>query len=240
MTFTVYPVGADTGFTEESALSSGRETDRQAFAGRMRDFVVDPFTGGDFGLTTSASSFDVDVAAGEAFAAGHYVESTQTETRTVTDNATVELYLVVADIKSDNADIVTSTSGTPSGQATIKLWEVTTDGSGVTGSTDFRPFVPFRGDVVEASLTGVQTKTVTGQAVDSTGNFSVSVSFPQAYQSGADDVAVTLSDLSDQSARVVNIFPSSITQSGCTVNYTVDVAGGSGATADFTVTARGA
>ena len=147
MAFTVYPVGADSGFSEESAINSERDRLVAALGGRMATFVADPFTGGDFSLTTSGSSYDVDVAPGDAFVGGHFVRSNSTVTVTVDGSATNELFVVVDDAESNNATITSTSDGsTPSGQYVVKIHEVTTHGSGVTGTTDFRPFVPFRQD----------------------------------------------------------------------------------------------
>jgi len=182
MAFTVYPVGADSGFSEESAINSDRDRLVAALGGRMATFVVDPFTGGDFSLTTSTSSYDVDVAAGDAFAGGHLVRSDSTVTVTVNASVTSEIFLVVADAESGNAAIKAQDKATadPSGAYVVKLHEVTSDGSGVTGTADFRPFVPFRQDSPVNAITGQQEAFVTGQAIDATGDFTTSVTFPQS------------------------------------------------------------
>jgi len=241
MAFTVYPVGADSGFSEESAINSERDRLVAALGGRMATFVVDPFTGGDFSLTTSGSSYDVDVAPGDAFVGGHFVRSNSTVTVTVDGSATNELFVVVDDAESNNATITSTSDGsTPSGQYVVKIHEVTTDGSGVTGTTDFRPFVPFRQDSPINAITGQQQDTVPGQAIDSTGNFTTSVTFPQSYQNGVDAVNIFIDGLTDDTARVVNIYAGSVTADGFTLHYSVTAAGGSGATADFGYTATGA
>lgn len=242
MAFTVYPIGSDSGFSEESAINSEQDRLVAALGGRMATFVVDPFTGSDFGLTTSTSNYDVDVAAGDAFTGGHFFRSDSTETVTVNASVTSEIFLVVADSESDNAAFVAQDKPTtdPTGQYVVKLHEVTSDGSGVTGTTDFRPFVPFRQDSPVNAITGQQEGTVTGQAIDSTGDFTTNVTFPQAYQTGVDSVTVYIDSLSDNTARVVNMHATGVSTTGFTLHYSVDTAGGSSATADFGYSANGA
>jgi hypothetical protein len=241
MAFTVYPVGADSGFSAESAISSERDRLVAALGGRMATFVVDPFAGGDFSLTTSTSSFDVDVAAGTAFVGGHYVESNSTVTVTVNASVTSEIFLVVDDAEPDDASIIAQDSGTsdPTGQYVVKLHEVTSDGSGVTGTTDFRPFVPYRQDAPVNAVTGQQQATVTGQAIDSTGVFTTSVSFPHGYQTAADAVEVWLDSVTDTSVEFGFMNATNVTASGFDLQYSVVTAAAGGATADFGYTANG-
>ena len=241
MAFSVYPAGANTGFSEETSLDSERDRLVASLGGRMATFVVDPFTGGDFSLTTSASSYDVDVAAGDAFVGGHFVRSDSTVTVTVNASVTSEIFLVVRDVEAGNAIIVAQDAATadPSGQYVVKLHEVTSDGSGVTGTTDFRPFVPFRQDSPVNAITGQQQGTVTGQAIDATGDFTTSVSFPQSYQQGVDSVNAYIDSMTDATARVVNVRAESVTVDGFTLHYSVTTAGAGGATADFGFTANG-
>lgn len=241
MAFTVYPVGSNSGFSEESELDSELHRLMHALGGRMNDFVVDPYSGGDFDITTSASSFDVDIAAGEAFTGGHLVDSDATETRTLNASVTSEIFLVVDDTETDNANIVAQDQGDadPTGQFVMKLWEATTDGSGVTGTTDFRPYVAFREDVVETSITGRKTGEFTGASVESTGVFTVSVTFTHPYVVAADSVVVSLNGLTDTGVSFGFIRAKNITTSGFDIEYHIDQSGAAGSTCDFNWVAHG-
>lgn len=240
MAFTVYPVGSNTGFSEESDLDSEFFRAIHALGGRMADFVVSPFQSGHFDITTSGSSYDVDVAAGDAFVNGHFVQSDATETVTVDGSTTNEIFLVIDDANAGNGAIeYTSDGSTPSGQYVMKIWEVTTDGSGVTGSTDFRPWVAFPSDAVNETIIGLQKATVTGQAIDSTGVFTTAVSFPRSYITAVDDVEVYLDALTDTGAAFGFMRAKNVTVDGFDLEYKVTAAGATGATADFGYKANG-
>jgi len=242
MAFTVHPVGSNSGFSEESPLDSELHRLMHAVGGRMADFVVKPFAGGDFSLTTSGSSYDVDVAPGEAFVNGHLVQSDSTVTITVDGSATNEVFLVVDNAKSGNAAIeYTSDGTTPSGKHVVKIHEVTTDGSGVTGTTDFRPYVAFRGNSDDAdNLTGKKTGTVT-LSVDATGTQTATVSFTNPYQTALDDVHLTMEDIGDTGAELSyqRVPSSSKGVGGFDVEINVVTAGASGTNVTFRWTAHG-
>jgi len=206
----------------------------------MADFVVSPFQSGHFDVTTSASSYDVDVAAGDAFMGGHFVQSDATETVTVDGSATNEIFIVADDTKAGNGAVeYTSDGSTPAGQYVMKIHEVTTDGSGVTGSTDFRPWVAFPSDAVNEAISGLQKDAVTGQAIDSTGVFTTAVSFSRSYINAVDDVEVYLDSLTDTTAAFGFMRAKNVTVDGFDLEYKVTAAGASGATADFGYKANG-
>lgn len=239
MAIEAYPVGADSGFSEESAINSERDRLISALGGRMSDFIVDPFAGGHFDISFSGSSYDVDIdtgASGKAFLGGHLVENDSTITLTLDGSSTNEIFLVVRDSATGNAEVVfTSDGSTPSGLYVMKIWEATTDGSGVTGTTDFREYVPFREDAVAASITGRKSGTSGTIAVDSTGVKTVAVSLPNPYTTSLDDAEAWLHSLSDTAAVVDNIRvqPGSYSTTGFTIEANVTTAGAGGATADF-------
>lgn len=241
MAWDVYPTGADSGFSEETQLSSEFARKISALGGRMEDFVVDPFTGGDFSLTTSASSFDVDVAAGEAFMGGHFVKSDATVTVTVNASVTSELFLVVDDAETNNVSIVAQDKATadPTGSYVMKLWEVTSDGSGVTGTTDFRYYVAFREAVTEDTITGRKVGTYTGASVDTNGVFTVSVTFTNPYIDAADEVLVSLDTLTDTAVEFGYMRTKNVTTTGFDIEYSIGPSGASGSTADFHWIAHG-
>lgn len=237
MAYTVYPAGTDTNLDPVEVNS---EQDRQvtAHGGRMATHVVDP-AGGDYSLTTSGSSYDVDVAPGTAFISGHLVSLTATETVTVNGSVTSDLFLVVDDAKTDNAALVAQdqSASNPTGQYVVKLHTIASDGSGVTSTTDLRPWVAYRQDAAATSITGLQTGSVSGLATDSMGAQSTTVQFARAYQTAVDSVQVYLDSI--QGGLVTNEHATSITQSGFTLNYNVVNAGSSGDTATFGYAARG-
>jgi hypothetical protein len=240
MAFTVYPIGSASGFSEESELDSELHRLLHAFGGRMSDFIVDPFTNGHFDITTSTSSYDVDIAAGDAFTGGHLTRSTSTVTLTVDASTTNEVFLVVNDAKTGNASIESTSDGTtPSGQYVLKLWEVTTDGSGVTGTTDFRRYVPFHVHEADQSITGLKTGTTGTVDISSTGVKTVSYTFAYSYQDHIDSVIATLNSLTDTAANFGYIRTKNVTVDGFDVEAKVSKSGGSGSTADFHFNANG-
>lgn len=245
MAFDVYPAGSATGFSEESELSS--ETDRliASLGGRMADFVVLPFSQGHFDVTTSGSSYDVDVAAGQAFLGGHYVTMDAATTVTVDGSATNELFLVVDDSLTGNAAVqYTSDGSTPSGQYVMKLWEATTDGSGVTGTTDARPYVAFPNQDPQESVTGLKdttqgTPTNPSVPTDSTGIFTVDVTYDRPFQTNVFSTLATLDDLTDTAADLGWIRTSNSTLDGFTIEVKVTKTGAGGSTATFNWLAQG-
>jgi hypothetical protein len=240
MGFSVYPVGGNTGFSEESDLDSELFRAIHAFGGRMEDFVVKPFHSGHFDITTSGSSYDVDVAAGDAFFSGHLVQSDATETVTVDGSTTNEIFLVVDDTKAGNAAVEHTSDGTtPPGQYVMKIWEVTTDGSGVTGTDDFRKYVAFPEKHPDESITGQKTGTTGTVATDVTGVVTVTHTFDHSYPQQAESVVATLNSLSDTSVAFAWIRTTNVTVDGFTVEARIDNAGASGSTADFLFQATG-
>lgn len=238
MAIEAYPVGGDSGFSEQSAINSERDRLIAALGGRMSDFIVDPFAGGHFDISTSGSSYDVDIdtgASGKAFLGGHLVENDSTITLTLDGSSTNEIFLIVADAESGNAGVVfTSDGSTPSGQYVMKIWEATTDGSGVTGTTDFRKYTPFQdGAATEDSVTGRKSGTSGTVDISSTGLQTVDVTFDNPYRESLDQVIVQVADLTDNTAgfgfwRAVNR-----TTDGFTIEVDVDKSGGSGETCTF-------
>ena len=240
MAFTVHPVGSNSGFSEESSVDSELHRLLHAFGGRIADFVVSPFHSGHFDITTSGTSYDVDVAAWDAFFSGHLVRSDATETVTVDGSTTNEIFIVVDDGRSGNAAVeYTSDGSTPSGQYVMKIWEVTTDGSGVTGTTDFRKYVPFPGKHPDESITGQKTGTTGTVATDVTGVVTVDHTFDHSYPQAAKTAVATLNTLSDTSVAFAWIRTTNVTTDGFTVEARIDNAGASGSTADFLFQATG-
>lgn len=240
MAFDVYPVGANSGFAEESAIDSEKDRDVAALGGRLADHVADP-VGGDFDLTTSGSSLDVDVAAGTAFMSGHRVVSDATETVTVDASSTNYIWLVVRDAETGNAIIEYNTTGSaPSGAYAMKMAEVDTDSSGVTTTRDYRPPVAFTGDSVAASADSI-AGTTSSQAVDATGVATFTVTLPAPFPNDLDDVQLTLRDLTDTSVDFgyVRVPPGNMARDQFQVEYDVAAAGASGATATWGFVARG-
>lgn len=211
----------------------------------MADFVVTPFDGDDFDLTTSSSSYDVDVDAGDAFVNGHFVQSDSTETITVDGDSTNEVFLVVDDNKSDNAAIeYTSDGSEPSGQYVVKLHEVTTDGSGVTDTTDFRPYVPFPNEDPKESVTGSKA-TPQGSpdpptvSTEDTTVETVSVTFDNPYRNEVFDVVASLGDLTDTGANIGWIKTANVTVDGLDIDVKVTKSGESGSEAELAWRATG-
>lgn len=237
MAIVAYPAGSKSGFSEESEFNSERDRLIYALGGRLANFIVDPFTGNHFGLTTSGTSLDVTVEAGDAFTGGHLIRSDAGVTKTISASTTSELFLVVRDSATGNAEIIAQDKGTadPTGQYVVKLWEATTDTGGVTGTTDFRPYVAYREDAVETSITGNKAGVSGTIAVDTLGVKTVPVSFTNAYQTAVDDVQVTLNALGDTAVDFgyIRIDPTSISPTGFTIEAKVNTAGATGTTADF-------
>jgi len=237
MAFDVYPVGGNSGFSEESAIDSAKDRDVAALGGRMADFVVDPFDGTntDFGITTSGSSLDVDVDPGSAFMSGHKVVSDATVTLTLDASTTNYIWLVVRDAATGNAIIEYNTTGSaPSGLYAIELWRVSTDSSGVTGTTDRRPYTPFRdGATTQDSVTGRKFGESGTVAVDSTGVKTVSVSFTEPYRTALDTVGLELNQLDDTAVVFGFVRAINRTPSGFDIQVRVDKAGASGSQATF-------
>lgn len=242
MAFDVYPVGANSGFSEESAIDSEKDRLIASRLGRLQDFVADPFSGGDFGITTSGSSLDVDVAPGDAVMGGHRVVSDSTETLTVDASTTNYIWLVVRDAETGNAIIEYNTDGsTPSGLYAMELWRVTTDSSGVTGTTDRRPWVPYRDNDPNVSVSGKQSGTATF-AIDSVGTVQNSVTFPNSYINGVDDIHLTLLNLDDTAVRFAyppRVVPGTFGVDGFDYEVNITTAGASGTTGSLFWTARG-
>jgi hypothetical protein len=239
MAIEAYPVGSNSGFSEESAIDSERDRLVQQHGGRMSDHIANPFAGGHFDESHSGSSLDIDIdtgASGKAFLGGHLVVNDTTITLSLDASSTNEIFLVVRDSASGNAEVVyTSDGSTPSGQYVMKIWEATTDSSGVTGTTDFREYVPFREDAVAASITGRKAGTSGTIAIDTTGVKTASVSFTNPYQNAVDQANAWLNALGDTAAEFgfIRVDPTSISTTGFTIEAKVTAAGASGSTADF-------
>lgn len=242
MAFTVHPVGSASGFSEESALDSELHRLMHALGGRMADFVVSPFTDGDFDITTSSTSLTVDIAPGEAFFGGHFVQSDATESLTLDASTTNEIFLIVDDAETGNAAVTfTSDGSTPTAQYVMKIWQVDTGTGGVNSASDYRDYVPFRENADDAdNLTGKKTGTVS-LAIDSTGVASKTVSFTNPYQTALDDVHLTMEDIGDTGAELAyqRVPSSSKGTGGFDVEINVVTAGASGTTVTFRWTANG-
>jgi hypothetical protein len=235
MAIEAYPVGSNSGFSEESAIDSERDRLISGNGGRMSDHIVDPFTGGDFDITTSGSSYDVDIAVGDAFLGGHLVRNDAAITLTLDASTTNEIFLVVSDSATGNAQVTyTSDGSTPSGQYVLKIWEATTDGSGVTGTTDFREYVPYRDDQANRNITGRKSGTSGTIAIDTAGIKTVSVTFTNPYQNGCDSAVAHLNAIDDTSVEFGfwRVDPTTISSTGFTIEAYITTAAGSG-TADF-------
>lgn len=240
MAFDVYPVGANSGFSEESSIDSEKDRDVFALGGRLADHVADP-VGGDFDLTTSGSSLDVDVAAGTAFMSGHRVVSDATVTLTVDASSTNYIWLVVRDAETGNAIIEYNTTGSaPSGAYAMKLAEVDTDSSGVTATRDFRPPTAFAADQVATSADSIAGQT-SDQPVDATGVQTFTVTLPAPFPTALDHVELTLAKLTDSavSSDHVRVPPSNLARDSFQVEYDISNAGSSGTVANWFYTARG-
>ena len=246
MVIEAYPVGADTGFSEESAINSDRDRLISANGGRMSDHIVDPFTSGHFDESHSGSSLDIDIdtnGSGKAFLGGHLVVNDTTITLTLDASSTNEIYLVVRDSATGNAEVTyTSDGSTPSGQYVMQLLEATTDSSGVTATTDYRDYVPYRDDQPARGITGRKSGVSGTIATDSTGVKTVTVTFTHPYQSGCDRATAWLNAVSDTSVEFgwLRVDPSTIDTAGFTIEARVSAAASSGATADFTWETDGA
>lgn len=245
MAFDVYPVGANSGFSEESSIDSEKDREIVSLGGRITNFVVAPFSNDDFGITTSGSSLDVDVAPGTAFMGGHRVVSDATVTLTLDASSTNHIWLVVRDGEAGNATVEYNTDGsTPSGLYATKLWEVTTDSSGVTGTTDTRRYVPYPNLDPAESITGLKA-TLQGSpatpsvSTASTGVKTVDVTFDRSYREEIFAVVASLNNLDDTAASFGWIRTKNVTVDGFTIEAKVDKQGGSGTTADFSWTAQG-
>lgn len=242
MAITAYPTGSDTGFSEETAISSGYDTILNDFAGRIQNIVLVPFNANHFDEQHSSSSLDIDIAAGFALMGGHLVESDAIVTKTLDASTTNELFLVVRDSATGNAEIVAQDSATsdPSGQEVMKIWEATTDSNGVTGTDDHRPYIPLRGNVAERTLTGAKRGTSGTIAIDTTGVKTVSVTFTHPYQTACDGATASLSGLDDTAAEFgfIRVDPTTISTTGFTIEAKVTAAASSG-TADFRWEAHG-
>jgi len=245
MAFTVHPVGSASGFTEESELDSELHRLLHAFGGRMSDFVILPFSQNHFDLT-NPSGLDAQIATGDAMTGGHLTRMDAAETRTLTASTTSEVFLVVDDAKTGNADIVAQDKATadPTGQYVVKLWEATTDGSTITGTTDFRPYVPFPNEDPQESVTGVKdtpqgTPNPPSVSTDSTGIKTVSVTFDRPYRVEVFDVVASLSNVTDTAVNLGWVKTSNITLTGFDIDVKVTKSGASGSTADMAWNARG-
>jgi len=235
-----YPVGSASGFSEESDISS--ELDRLIYAlgERQASFVVDPFAGGDFDESHSGSSLTITIdtgGTGRAFLGGHYVQNDGNSIDLSLDpSATNEIFVRAADQPISNADVTFTSDGTtPTGQQVMKIWEATTDSSGVTGTTDFRPYIPYRGSGVNDAITGRKQGVSGTITTDTTGVKTTSVSFTNPYIAALDSAKAWLHSLSDTAAIIDNIRvqPGSYSTTGFTIEANVTTAGASGATADF-------
>lgn len=243
MAFTVYPVGSSSGFSEESELDSDLHRLMHAFGGRLDNFVVDPFNSNHFNLT-NPSGLDAQVASGDAVIGGHLVRMDSAVTKTLNASVTSEIFLVVDDAETNNAAIVAQDKPTadPTGQYVEKLWEATTDGSTITGTTDFRHYVGFRGDTVATGLSGRKTGSYTGAAIDSNGVFTVSVTFTNPYIDGIDTVLVSLNDLTasqPSNFQLGYLRAKNYAVDGFDIEYNVANSASAGDTADFNWVAHG-
>lgn len=240
MAFDVYPAGSASGFAEEAAYNSDKDRDVYSLGGRLADHVVDP-VGGDFGITTSGSSLDVDVAPGTAFVNGHRVVSDATVTLTLDASSTNYIWLVVRDSESGNAIIEYNTSGgAPSGLYALKLWEADTDSSGVTATRDYRPPTAYAADQVATAADSIADQT-SDQPVDATGVQTFTVTLPAPFPTALDHVELTLAKLTDTGVAFdfVRVPPSNMARDSFQVEYDVATAGASGTVANWFYTARG-
>jgi hypothetical protein len=123
----------------------------------------------------------------------------------------------------------------------MKIWEAITDGSGVTGTTDSREYVPHREDQPNRSITGRKAGTSGTIAIDSTGVKTVSVTFTNPYQNAVDQANAWLNALGDTSADFgfIRVDPTTISTTGFTIEAKVTAAGSGGSTADFDWEAHG-
>lgn len=245
MAIEAYPVGADSGFSEESAINSERDRLISALGGRMSDFIVDPFTGGHFDESHSASSLDITIDTagnGLAFMGGHLVQNDAAITLTLDASSTNEIFLVVADGETGNAGVVFTSDGTtPSGSHVMKIWEATTDSSGVTGTTDFRKYTPFTfgGSTPEENITGSKSGESNTIDTSTTGVKTVDVTFDNPFRDSIGQVFVQPETLDDQTVEFAWWKATAKTVDGFTIEARVSTAGGSGQTATFDWMATG-
>jgi len=248
MAIEAYPVGADSGFSEESAINSERDRLIAALGGRMADFIVAPFSSGHFDESHSGSSYDITIDTGGnglAFLGGHLVENDAAITLTLDASTTNEIFLVVRDAATGNAEVVFTSDGTtPSGQHVMKIWEATTDGSGVTGTTDFRKYIAFPNLDPDESVTGLKetrqgTPDPPSVSTETSGVKTVDVTFDQPYRNHVFGVVATLNSLTDTAVNFGWIRAKNVTTSGFTIEAKVTKTGASGSTADFNWQANG-
>jgi hypothetical protein len=103
------------------------------------DILTDRRESGGFDLAYSAASLSVEVAPGEAVVGRRLVQRTAAYDLDLTASKTA--YVVLG---SDGAP---ATATSPYGSEVVPLWEVTTDGTGVTAVRDLRPLLPLRREV---------------------------------------------------------------------------------------------
>lgn len=247
MAIDAYPVGSDSGFSEESAINSERDRLIAALGGRMSNFIVDPFNsfgnGSHFGESHSGSSLDITIdpsGVGKAFMGGHLVVNDAAITITLNASSTNEIFLVVRDSATGNAEVVYTSDGTtPSGMYVMKIWEAVTDTSGVTSTTDFRRYIPFEDDNAGDNITGRKSGMSGTISIASTGVKVVSVAFTNDYVVQIDTALATLNSLTDTAANLGWIRTKNLTTSGFDIEAKVTKSGGSGTTADFNWNAYG-
>lgn len=200
MTIETYPVGSNTGFSEESQIDSDLDRLIASLGGRMNDFIADPFNAGHFDESHSGSSLDITIdtgGSGKAFLGGHLVVNNSSITLTLDASSTNEIFLVVSDAATNNARLeYTSDGSTPSNKYIMKIWEATTDSSGITGTTDFRKYTPFQdGAAAEDSVTGRKTGTSGTIGISNNGVKTVDVTFTNPYRTTLDQVIIQVSSL---------------------------------------------
>jgi len=233
MTIATYPTGTETGFTESTALNSERDRLLNSLGDRQLSFVSRPFSQSDYNVS-GAGSLDVDIAAGVAFVSGHLVINDATITKTLDDNATNDVYIIVDDAETDNAAISYETGGsTPTAKYSMQIATVTTSSGTIDSTTDERPYVPYRENSTNDSITGRKSGVSGDMDVATTGVKTVSVSFSNQYRNNADNAQVTLQNLDNTSVEFGYIRVTSLSTSGFTIEANVVTSGSSGDVANF-------
>lgn len=130
-----------------------------------------------FEITTSSSSLDATIDPGEAFVEGSYVARDTTTTVSIASNSTETVY-VGWDDGATNATIIGTADDFSIRDPKIAIFDVTTDGSGVTSISDRRE-IGQNIDVESVKASGVSVDDwnfvdVVKSGVDNTGTDSVS------------------------------------------------------------------
>lgn len=145
-------------------------SDEDVQASRDPDLANGPLGAFDY---VSDTGLDCTIDTGEAFVGGSYVaRDTQT---TVTLNASTTNYVAVGyDYTATDALVVDIEANFPSTSESVRVWEVTTDSTSVTGTSNLRPLgeqATHYNTRYDSDRNGVVDEAETAQTL--TGNYSV-------------------------------------------------------------------